>query len=171
MSSNSTQLYVQVLSVLQIPTTRENPADEYTDDASEGDSSGEHGAEKAPSSLFATSSFSSSSFVLSVVKEEDTNDGGFSISMSSFSISSERGEWWSEESVCGPSAMLHAALKPLVNPNKNTKRIGNESKEKTRGMRQPDRFTLHEASKGTNTIRYRLRRNATWPVTFCSPRL
>ena len=125
----------------------------------------------APSSLFATSSFSSSSFVLSVVKEEDTNDGGFSISMSSFSISSERGEWWSEESVCGPSAMLHAALKPLVNPNKNTKRIGNESKEKTGGMRQPDRFTLHEASKGTNTIRYRLRRNATWPVTFCSPRL
>ena len=45
-SSNSTQLYVQVLSFLQIPTTRENPADEYTDDASEGDSSGEHGAEK-----------------------------------------------------------------------------------------------------------------------------
>ena len=44
-SSNSTQLYVQVLSVLLIHTTRENTADEYTDDASEGDSSGEHGAE------------------------------------------------------------------------------------------------------------------------------
>ena len=57
----------------------------------------------------------------------------------------------------------HAArgVETVVKPNEKMKRIGNTSKEKTRGMRQPDRFTLHEASTGTKTIRYRLRLNAT----------
>ena len=119
----------------------------------------------APSSLFFAASRSRSSSL-----EPFDGAGGFSISISSFSKTSSSDpsrvvEWGLEEeegeSVCGPSAMLHAALKPFVNPKKKTSRIGNTSKEKTRGTRQPDRSTLHEASKGTNTILYRLRRNAT----------
>ena len=117
----------------------------------------------APSSLFFAASRSSS-------LEPFDGAGGFSISISSFSKTSssdpsrgvERrlGEE-DGESVCGPSAMQHAALKPFVNPKKKMSKSGNASKERTRGTRQPDRSTLHEASKGTNTILYRLRRNAT----------